>query len=195
VGREVGRGEEQRAAIRESHHLEYQPRAMDLQCFANAVLFRIATPRSTRQPMLNEDRSAGVWKVRSKIFLTDYEFRRRGLSIQLHPKSARAAIERQKAEPVRICERNGRRWWWYQDRFYWEDTGLEKDDVLALLHQANRARQTKLERAHAEMRGDRQAGAREPIPESVRHEVWRRDEGRCVDCGSREKLEFDQSFR
>src|SRR5206468_2775089 len=32
---------------------------------------------------------------------------------------------------------------------------------------------------------------REPIPERVRHEVWRRDEGRCVDCGSRERLEFD----
>jgi 5-methylcytosine-specific restriction endonuclease McrA len=25
----------------------------------------------------------------------------------------------------------------------------------------------------------------------VRHEVWRRDQGRCVDCGSRERLEFD----
>jgi 5-methylcytosine-specific restriction endonuclease McrA len=25
----------------------------------------------------------------------------------------------------------------------------------------------------------------------VRHEVWRRDEGRYVDCGSRENLEFD----
>jgi 5-methylcytosine-specific restriction endonuclease McrA len=33
--------------------------------------------------------------------------------------------------------------------------------------------------------------ARRPIPESVRHEVWRRDEGRCVDCGSRVNLEYD----
>jgi hypothetical protein len=32
---------------------------------------------------------------------------------------------------------------------------------------------------------------REPIPERVRHEVWRRDQGRCVDCGSRERLEYD----
>jgi len=32
---------------------------------------------------------------------------------------------------------------------------------------------------------------RQPIPESVRHEVWRRDGGRCVDCGERELLEFD----
>jgi hypothetical protein len=32
---------------------------------------------------------------------------------------------------------------------------------------------------------------REPIHERVRHEVWRRDGGACVDCGSRERLEYD----
>ena len=32
---------------------------------------------------------------------------------------------------------------------------------------------------------------REPIPEEVRAEVWRRDGGKCVICGSNEKLEFD----
>ncbi len=32
---------------------------------------------------------------------------------------------------------------------------------------------------------------RAPIPENVRHAVWRRDEGRCVQCGSQERLEFD----
>lgn len=32
---------------------------------------------------------------------------------------------------------------------------------------------------------------REPIPEAVRTEVWRRDNGRCVKCESCEQLEFD----
>ena len=32
---------------------------------------------------------------------------------------------------------------------------------------------------------------RRSIPESIRHEVWRRDEGKCIECGSKEKLEFD----
>ena len=32
---------------------------------------------------------------------------------------------------------------------------------------------------------------REPLPEGVRNEVWRRDGGRCVQCGSQENLEFD----
>jgi hypothetical protein len=33
--------------------------------------------------------------------------------------------------------------------------------------------------------------SREPIPESVRFVVWRRDEGKCVKCGSNKGLEFD----
>jgi HNH endonuclease len=32
---------------------------------------------------------------------------------------------------------------------------------------------------------------RQPIPDSVRLFVWQRDNGRCVKCGSRERLEFD----
>ena len=35
------------------------------------------------------------------------------------------------------------------------------------------------------------SATREPIPEQVRYAVWRRDEGRCVQCGSQENLEFD----
>jgi hypothetical protein len=35
------------------------------------------------------------------------------------------------------------------------------------------------------------APRREAIPQRVRHEVWRRDRGSCVECGSRGRLEFD----
>lgn len=35
------------------------------------------------------------------------------------------------------------------------------------------------------------ASRREPIPDEVKMFVWKRDEGRCVKCESREKLEFD----
>jgi hypothetical protein len=34
-------------------------------------------------------------------------------------------------------------------------------------------------------------GARKAIPTGVRREVWNRDGGKCVDCGSRENLEYD----
>ncbi len=33
--------------------------------------------------------------------------------------------------------------------------------------------------------------SRKPLPEAVRSEVWRRDGGCCVLCGSRENLQFD----
>jgi len=29
------------------------------------------------------------------------------------------------------------------------------------------------------------------IPSSVKLSVWRRDQGKCVECGSKEKLEYD----
>ena len=29
------------------------------------------------------------------------------------------------------------------------------------------------------------------IPKAVKHEVWKRDRARCVECGSRERLEYD----
>jgi hypothetical protein len=35
------------------------------------------------------------------------------------------------------------------------------------------------------------AAKRQPIPQRIRHEVWRRDRGTCVECGSRGRLEFD----
>lgn len=37
---------------------------------------------------------------------------------------------------------------------------------------------------NAEFRRDR-------IPKTVQQEVWRRDQGRCVECGSQDRLEFD----
>lgn len=32
---------------------------------------------------------------------------------------------------------------------------------------------------------------REAIPRAVQREVWQRDGGRCVECGTKEKLCFD----
>ena len=33
--------------------------------------------------------------------------------------------------------------------------------------------------------------ARDDVAEAVRVEVWRRDGGRCVQCGSKRRLQFD----
>ena len=73
----------------------------------------------------------------------------------------------------------------------------EFDAVFAIAHEpslstAEMARTEGQEGGSARAAGSRLSGfAREALPERVRHEVWRRDQGRCVDCGSRERLEFD----
>ena len=54
-------------------------------------------------------------------------------------------------------------------------------------------RRRKVERLRKEFLSERglEQARRERIPEDVRIFVWKRDEGRCVQCGSRENLEFD----
>jgi hypothetical protein len=47
-----------------------------------------------------------------------------------------------------------------------------------------------MERKYLHTDDETQVGRR-TIPKKVRHEVWQRDGGKCVDCGSRENLEFD----
>jgi HNH endonuclease len=62
------------------------------------------------------------------------------------------------------------------------DAASEAKELLRMFGLSPKVREGQRPRA-----GDR----RQPIPERVRNEVWRRDQGRCVDCGSRERLEYD----
>jgi hypothetical protein len=86
--------------------------------------------------------------------------------------------------------------WLYQGSAYFSNDrqGLEAEDVRALLNvEANKRRLT-LEKAHAlQTMSDSydKPRRRESIPQTVRVEVWQRDRGRCVECDSQEKLEFD----
>jgi hypothetical protein len=67
-------------------------------------------------------------------------------------------------------------------------TEVSQDDAIHLKRVLERhGARVKIEHAATVRIGP----TREPIPAAVRREVWRRDEGKCVDCGSRERLEFD----
>jgi hypothetical protein len=68
--------------------------------------------------------------------------------------------------------------------------GIALDDAIAAKEAAETFGYTaRVLEAAAPRDGD--APNREPIPERVRHKVWRRDQAKCVDCGSRERLQFD----
>jgi hypothetical protein len=104
---------------------------------------------------------------------------------------ARAA-RAQLAEPVPLMESGARRWWWYRDRFWWEDEGYAADDVVALVADRERRARRRLERARAALERERASLARrEPLPREVKLAVWRRDRGRCRECGDGFDLQYD----
>jgi 5-methylcytosine-specific restriction endonuclease McrA len=149
--------------------------------------------RSTRQLLAAETRYS-VWKLERPFRPTRYYFGTETTPYrQLSKRWYTDALEQQAHEPVKLHEHAGRSWWWFEKQVYVERERLGREDVKALALQLRRSKETTLKRAHAEMRGEALAAARprEPIPESVRHEVMRRDQRRCVDCGFQEKLEFD----
>ena len=131
----------------------------------------------------------------------------------LRPGQFARAARAQLDEPVPLMEAGARRWWWYRDRFWWEDEGYGPADVVALVADRERRARGRLDRAHAALERDRAvarpAGSghrleraagpvghvsparREPLPRDVRLAVWRRDRGRCRECGSGFDLQYD----
>jgi hypothetical protein len=74
------------------------------------------------------------------------------------------------------------------------DVDLTAEDVRALVNQDKNKRRLALEKAHALQAMTEQLDTprqRDRIAQEVRIEVWQRDGGRCVECGSQENLEFD----
>lgn len=104
----------------------------------------------------------------------------------------RAMLRAQAHEPAVVGRDERRTWWMFRDRIYWEDEGLQADEVKALLLERERRLRRRIERAKDLMEAEGAGGPRrEPLSEDLRREVFRRDGGRCVACGSDELLQFD----
>jgi len=98
--------------------------------------------------------------------------------------------------PVLVARKDGRSWWWYHDRFWWDDEGLDPRDVRVFVLDADlssREHAEALAEARATVCGEepREAEAPEMSP-LIRFAVWCRDRGRCVDCGTADDVRFDE---
>jgi hypothetical protein len=102
-------------------------------------------------------------------------------------------LARRHHEPVLAI--SGSSWWLYRDVVVDARDVVQDELPLRIKHFVLR-HENALSRIRHEVEAfenlDRlPAARRDAIPEAVRMFVWQRDEGKCVKCGSREKLEFD----
>ncbi|MEN3284707.1 MAG: hypothetical protein V7607_5847 [Solirubrobacteraceae bacterium] len=103
-----------------------------------------------------------------------------------------ALVQAQRVEPTAVLSADGRTYWLFEDRVYWEDDGLAARDVLALVRDRQLRQQRRLERAHAAVAANAIGVVRrDVIPREVRRAVFERDGGRCVECGSNFEIQYD----
>ena len=110
--------------------------------------------------------------------------------------AAREYFERQNAEPLPLLD-----WWTYRAIVLrvgpvdWANVRY-RDELNLLIKQYVLRQDRGIQKLRREVEilencGRLATAPRESIPEEVRLFVWRRDNGQCVRCGSRERLEFD----
>jgi len=83
---------------------------------------------------------------------------------------------------------------WVFNGYTYEIRGDYSDEQIRLLiledFDKERRYFEKLKTKFDDTKSDDTSHKRPRIPENVRNEVWRRDGGKCIRCGSREKLEY-----
>jgi len=87
------------------------------------------------------------------------------------------------------------RLFYYEKDWYCFQAEINFSDAVALVKASkikeNEKLQREIERARSIINGEERIRRRQRIPDSVKSFVWNRDGGKCVECGSKKKLEFD----
>lgn len=101
---------------------------------------------------------------------------------------------KQLKHPILLAKIGDRRYWQFQNRYFWENDGLNSHEVYALLMTRDQRQRQQIERAQATVAmgsAPRTATARRSIPDDLKQYIWTRDEGRCRSCGATTELQFD----
>lgn len=98
---------------------------------------------------------------------------------------AQESIAKSGAAP--IVQQDGRKLWWTNDGLFWADADLDDEEVALILKDRQRKHEARIDR----LRKQTTQRQREPISRDVQAAVWKRDNGRCVRCGTEDDLQFD----
>jgi hypothetical protein len=113
---------------------------------------------------------------------------------ELDDSTYNSLLVHQQNEPalVMVDYASRRRWWMFRGDIFSEDEGFSDAEVKILILDRIQQKERKLQRARARLtRSAELSAARQSIPDDVKVFVWQRDNGCCVKCGGREKLEYD----
>jgi hypothetical protein len=97
--------------------------------------------------------------------------------------------------PVFVLKREGRAWWWYLNRSWWVEGSVKRSRVAeAVLRRdlQHMLAADALTRARIAILGETEGEEALPVPDALHLSVWSRHRGRCVDCGSDERVNFDK---
>lgn len=144
----------------------------------------------------NKPMKLGFSEEENKYWINvDYSFRDSILS----------PLEKEMAYSVTVDITNENRWiklFYYEKNWYYIQADISFDDAVALIaaeelrkkqkiEQEKQNLKREIEQAKSLLNGEDVERRRKNIPKDVQKIVWNRDEGKCVECGSNEKLEFD----
>lgn len=97
--------------------------------------------------------------------------------------------------PVFVLKREGRAWWWYLNRSWWVNGSVRRSKVAEAVLRRDLQQMLAadaLTRARTAILGETEGEEALPVPDALHLSVWSRHRGRCVDCGSGERVNFDR---